>query len=183
MFAEVPKKLKRAISEFRLFKFSVFSSKSGSSLIEVMMAMMILVVLVLGVASFIYYGRSGVYAQRDRLSVLEFVNGRMEALLAAQYSSVEPPDKDYRVYYTVWRSAGGVFAAPQLGRWRQRFDVNSGRTGSRRRYQSTITVQYVDVDGGAASYDALKLTVSVRYRRRGGDAFQNIMSLSTYRVP
>jgi len=149
--------------------------RTGSSLIEVMVAMMILVVLVLGVASFIYYGRSGVYAQRDRLSVLELVNGRLEALCAVPYPVVEPPNSDYNVYYTVW--SGGTFTLPRLRPRTQRLYVNSRNRA--RKYQMTTTVQYIDIDGGAASYDALKLTVSMRYHPNSTDE----IVLSTYRVP
>ena len=138
-----------------------------------MIALMILTVLVLGAASFIYYGRSSVYAQRDRLSVLEYVNGRLEMLRGAAFDDVRPPVESYRNYWVRPPRSGNTRWRFYNGRTRQRLNVNS------RRYFMTTRVQYVDVDGGGASYDVLKFTVSMRYRRGSADEIK----LSTYRAP
>jgi hypothetical protein len=137
-----------------------------------MLAMMILVVLALGVAAYIYYGRAGVYAQRDRLTVLELVKGRMELLRATDFEDVKPPSEDYSVYWMRPPRNGNTRWRFYSSRARQRLNVNS------RRYLMTTTVQYVDVDGGTTSYDALKFIVSMRYRTGSTDE----ITLSTYRA-
>jgi hypothetical protein len=137
-----------------------------------MVALMILVVLTLGVAAYIYYGRAGVYAQRDRLTVLEFVKGRLELLRAEDFEDIKPPHQNYMTYWMRPPRAGNSRWRFYSSRARQRLNVNS------RRYLMTTTVKYVDVDGGTASYDALKFTVSMRYRTGSTDE----ITLSTYRA-
>jgi prepilin-type N-terminal cleavage/methylation domain-containing protein len=146
-------------------------TKAGATLVEVMIALVVLAIVALGVASFVYYGRGSVYAQRDRLSVLELVNGRLELLRASSYGTVTPPDQDYAVYHMLPVAGGGwSFSA---SREEEELTVNS------RTYPMTTTVQYVDVDGGSPSYDALKFTVSMQYRTGSTDE----MTLRTYRSP
>ncbi len=152
-------------------------SNAGSSLVEVMIALLIVTVLVLGVAAFIYHGRASVYAQRDRLSVLEFVNGRMELLRAEPYTTVQPPTEDYQTYYLI-RNSSGAWVGPRSSVTREWITINSAGAG-RRRYRMTTTVRYIDVDGGTASYDALEFTVAMRYRPGSTDE----IAMSTYRAP
>jgi len=144
--------------------------RHGSTLVEVMFALLISTVLVLGVAAFIYYGRASVYAQRDRLSVLERVNQRLEWLRSEPYTSVQPPAENFSTYW---------MRTPTVSGWRfytsrrtQNVTVNT------RRYRMETTVQYVDADGGSPSYDALLFTVSMRYRTGSNDE----ITISTYRA-
>jgi Tfp pilus assembly protein PilV len=142
-----------------------------------MIALLIVTVLVLGVAAFIYHGRTSVYAERDRLSVLEFVNGRLELLRAEPYTTVQPPAQDYRTYY-LRRRGNGTWIGPQSTVTREWVTINSAGAG-RRRYRMMTTVRYVDVDGGTASFDALQFTVAMRYRPGSTDEIE----ISTYRAP
>lgn len=144
---------------------------SGSTLIEVLIAMVILTVLVLGVASFIQYGRSSVYAQRDRIAVLERVNGRLEELRAEPYTTfTDTLPLDYNEYWMRKEQGEWTFYS---SRSRQTLLVNQAR-----RYRVTTTVRYVDADGGTPSYDMLKFTVGMRYRTGAADE----IVLSTYRA-
>ena len=145
--------------------------QQGSSLIEIMAAMTVLIVLVLGVAAYIYYSRASVYAQRDRLTVLELVKSRMELLQAANFADVTPPSQNYRTYWMRPPAQGNTRWRFYASRARQRINVNS------RSYYMTTTVQYVDADGGTPSYDALKFTVNMQYRTGSSDKIE----LSTYR--
>ncbi len=132
--------------------------------------MLILAVLAIGVAASVYHGRAGVYAQRDRLSVLELVNGRLELLRSAPFSEVSPLSEDDATYYL--RHSAGVWTVTGA-ETDEAFLVNS------RSYAMRTTVEYIDVDGGSPSYDALKFTVSMPYRPGGDDR----VTLSTYRAP
>lgn len=144
--------------------------RHGSTLIEVMIALLIVTVLVLGVAAFIYHGRASVYAQRDRLSALERVNQRLEWLRSEPYISVRPPAQNFSTYWMrAPTTAGWRF---YTSRRRENIQVNT------RRYLMTTTVQYVDVDGGTPSFDAVLFTVSMRYRTGSTDE----ISISTYRA-
>jgi len=142
-----------------------------------MIALLIVTVLVLGVAAFIYHGRASVYAQRDRLSVMEFVNGRLELLRAEPYTTVQPPAQDYRTYF-MRRRGNGTWVGPRASTTREWVTINSAGAG-RRRYRMTTTVRYIDVDGGTASFDALQFTVAMRYRVGSRDEIE----ISTYRAP
>jgi hypothetical protein len=160
---------KRSVESLRL------SGTSGSTLVEVMGALLILTVMALGVAAFIFYGRAGVYAQRDRLSVLELVNGRLETLCSAPYSEVTPPNNDFNTYFMRPK-------ALVVGEWdffasrpNETFAVNSPQ----RRYPMTTTVRFIDVEEDNNSYDALQFTVSMQYRLGSTDKIE----LSTYRAP
>ena len=89
-----------------------------------MIALLIVTVLVLGVAAFIYHGRASVYAQRDRLSVMEFVNGRLELLRAEPYTTVQPPAQDYRTYF-MRRRGNGTWVGPRASTTREWVTINS----------------------------------------------------------
>ena len=148
------------------------AKRSGSSLVEVMVALLILTIMALGTAAFMYHGRSSVYAQRDRLAVFELVNGRLEELRSLPYSTfTDYLPKTYDVYWM--RKRAGAWELYD-SRVRQNLLVNRSR-----RYRITTTVQYVDADGGAPSYDMLQFTVSMPYRT--GDTDEVV--LSTYRAP
>jgi Tfp pilus assembly protein PilV len=150
------------------------TEKSGSTLVEVMVALLILTVLALGTAAFIYYGRSNVYAQRDRLAVLELVNGRLEALRAEPYSTVANAlPEDFSTYFLNPGEGGGWDVS--ASRTEEDFPVNS----SDREYPMTTTVRFVDVEDDANSYDALQFTVSMEYRKNSTDKIE----ISTYRSP
>lgn len=150
------------------------TARSGSTLVEVMVALLILTVLTLGTAAFIYYGRSNIYAQRDRLAVLELVNGRLEALRAESYSTLTNGiPEDFNTYFLNPAAGGGwdSFSA----RTEEEFPVNS----SDREYPMTTTVRFIDLEGDNNSYDALQLTVSMQYRANSADKIE----ISTYRSP
>ena len=145
-------------------------SKHGSTLVEVMIALLLVTILVLGVASFIYYGRASVYAQGDRLAVLERVNQRLEWLRSEPYTSVQPPSENFSTYW---------MRRPTTGGWRFYTSRRTENvTVNTRQYPMTTTVQYVDVDGGTPSFDALLFTVGMRYRTGSTDE----MLISTYRA-
>jgi type II secretory pathway pseudopilin PulG len=148
------------------------SGRIGTTLIEVMLALLILTIVALGVASYIYYSRASVYAQRDRLSVLELVVGRLEQLRADAIDDVSPPSENYTLYYMVWNDADGDwdFSTSETD---ETITVNS------RPYLMTTTVQYEDIDGGSASYDILHFVVSMQYRTGSDD----VIALRTYRAP
>ena len=132
--------------------------------------MLILAVMAIGVAASVYYGRASVYAQRDRLSVLELVNGRLELLRSAPIADVSPLNEDASTYYLLYSAGVWTVTGAETD---EEIRVNS------RLYDMRTTVAYVDVDGGSPSYDALKFTVSMPYRPGGDD----LITLSTYRSP
>lgn len=149
---------------------TAFSSRRGTSLVEVMVGCLILAVLALGFATSLQYAKSMSVKQRDRRTALELANSRLEELRGAAYSQVWPSASNYNIYYL--RQTGTTWVA-SAGATNENVVVNN------RTWPMKTTVQYVDVDAGSASYDALRFNVSVRY----DSGVSNLVSLETLRAP
>lgn len=144
--------------------------RAGTSLVEVMVGCVILGVLALASAASLQYARSTSVQQRDRRTALELANSRLEEIRGAAFNAVKPSANNYNLYYLRKPGANWVVSA---GGTNETVAVN-GRDRSR-----ITTVQYVDVDGGSASYDALQFKVSVQY----GSSADMWVELETLRGP
>ncbi len=144
--------------------------RAGATLVEVMVASVVLAILALGVAASMALARGKTNVQRDHRSALELANARMEELRAAGYNEVKPTSLNYTTYYlakttSVWTISAG--------------DPNERVLLNNQLRPLRTTVQYVDIDGGSASYDCLKLTVRVQFN---SDANQ-LVTLETFKSP
>lgn len=146
------------------------ANRSGATLVEVMVASVILAVLALSVAASIHYARSTSILQRNRRTAMEAANGRMEDVRSALFSEVRPANSNYNVYYLNRTSANWAVTSADPGE----NIVLNGRTRS-----MVTTVQYMDADGGSASYDCLRVLVSVQYNQ---DADSKVI-LETLKAP
>lgn len=131
-------------------------TRRGTTLVEVIIGCLILAVLALAAVASLQHARSTTVQQRDRRTALELANGRLEALRGAVFSQVRPAASNYNIYYlrqtgTSWAVSASATSETVTVNYRPR----SMRT----------TVQYVDADGGSASYDLLKFNVRVQYTR------------------
>lgn len=131
------------------------TSRSGATLVEVLMACVILAVIAVGTAACLYLARGGTTVQRDHRSALELANSRLEEVRSAPYTSVARTNVlSYAVYYL--DRIGGTWHMSA---------VDPGETvkvGATTRPMTT-TAQFVDADGGTASYDCIRVTVSIPY--------------------
>lgn len=142
--------------------------RSGTSLVEVMVAVVLLAVLAIGGAASLHLARSQMVSQRNHRMALEVAGGRLEALRAAAYTQVTPLVQNYVAN----------FVDLMTGAWRVSA-ADPGETvsiGGRARPMVT-TVTYVDADAGSASYDLLRFRVSVQY----GTRTQDVVRLETMR--
>ena len=145
-------------------------SRSGASLIEVLVACLILAIVAIATAACLYQSRAQASIQRNRRTAMEFANARLEALRNAPYTVIQPPTQTYTAYYL----------DDITGSWRvSASDQGETVTLSGRSLPMTTTVQYMDADGGAASYDCLRITVHVWYR----DGANDVVRLQTIRSP
>lgn len=134
-----------------------------------MIASMILAVLALGIAASIELSRGKTMMQRQRRTAAEVANGRMEALRAATYADLLPLAQNYNWYFLAFTGGVWVVSAGDPG---ETITLNELARPMRSR------VQYVDADGGSASYDLLRLQVQVQFAR---DA-NSVLTLETMKA-
>lgn len=144
--------------------------RAGTSVVEIMIACVVLAVLALGAAASIEKARVGTTQQRNRRAALEAANSRLELLRQSGYVQVSPATLNYNLYYL--RYTGGVWTV---------MSTDPGETvnlyGTNR--PMVTRVQYVDVDGGSTSYDALRFNVTVQY----GSDTKTFVELDTIKSP
>jgi prepilin-type N-terminal cleavage/methylation domain-containing protein len=142
----------------------------GGTLIEVMVACVILSIIALGGAAYLYHARATDLAQRNKRVALEAVNSRLEDIRAAAYGDIKPQTQDYAVHYL--KKAGSVW---------QHSSTNPAETATINGMPLplTTTVQYMDIDGGGASYDYVHVKVAAGYRVGQPDT----VTLETYVAP
>lgn len=144
-------------------------ARAGTSVVEIMIASVVLAVLALGAAASIEKTRVGTTQQRNRRTALEMANSRLEQLRQAAYTQVRPASQNYNVYYL--SNTGGTWSSFSTDPNEQVVLYGNSRP-------MRTQVQYVDVDGGAASYDGLKLTVRVQYLA-SSEAFVELETLKS----
>ena len=105
----------------------------------------------------------------DRRMAMEMANSRLEDVRGAPYS-VLTNSLSYNVYYLDKITGAWRMSASDQG---ETVSING------RNRPITTTAQYLDADGGSASYDCLRVTASVRY----GNAAKDTVTLSTIRAP
>ena len=134
--------------------------RSGTTVVEVMVAAVVLSVIALAGGAFLAYSRSQVFAQRNRRAALSVANSRLEAVRGSQYDDFTPTLEDYTVYYLAPVGSSWTLSTSDPG---ETISING------RSMPITTTVSYVDIDGGTASYDCVRVRVSVGYRSGRAD--------------
>ena len=145
-------------------------TRSGTTLVEVLVSCLILAVIAVGTGACLSLSRTGAAVQRNRRTAMELANSRMEEIRGALYAAIVPPVASYDTYYLDFITGAWRVSATDQG--------ETVTLGGRSRPMVT-TVQYMDVDGGPASYDCLRISVSVQYRDTARDA----VTLQTVRSP
>jgi hypothetical protein len=144
------------------------AARRGATLIEVVMGCLLLTVLAIAGGAYFYQGRTTLSQARDKRAALERANGRLEALRMTGFAGLAMSSPDFNTY----------FIAPSGGNWVRR-NTDPGETvvinGQTRPIRTWL--QYVDVDAGSASYDALRARVEVAY---GRDASETITVETLY---
>ena len=144
--------------------------RRGSTLVEAMVASLLLAVLAVGGAAFITHARTDVLEGRSGRVALNEADRRLEELRTTPFGAVKPPVEDYNTYYVLATNETWLVSATDPG---ETVTVNSLDL------PITTTVQYVDIDGGADSYDVLLATVGVGIR----PTLQDRVVLETYLAP
>lgn len=138
------------------------ATQTGGSLVEVMIAVLVLAVLAIGGVSFMYRSGAGLAVQRNRMGALAVVTGRLEEIRATRWSALAAMVPHDYGEHAIRHPAGasGTNWVP-----------GSGETIAVNGHVMAIdtTLQFMDVDGGASSYDVLKVTAAVQYRMGSAD--------------
>ena len=137
------------------------SWKAGMTLVEIMVSIVILAVLAIGGASAAHMSRRTIVVQRNRREALGIAHKRLERLRAIHYDDLAPTTLDYTEYYVVENLSGDLLV--------QDSDPDETVVIHGLDIPIETRLQYVDVDGGAVSFDGMFLSVSVGYHEKETD--------------
>jgi len=165
-------------------KIASFNSKTGTTLIEVMIALIIIALIILGGGMFFFYGRVNIIREAHRRAALLVTSQRLEELKAANWEYIAPEADDPSDGYTFDPSfryylLGGAswsWIQPEVSEDDPPEDAEETVTVDNLSDGRMVTeAQWVD-DG---SYDYLEVTVTVEW----SDSTTNTVSLTTLIAP
>ncbi len=130
--------------------------RRGATLVEVLWASALLAIIVIAAGAFVSLSNGMVAVARNQRTALEFAHSRLEELRAAGFDAIKPPSDSYTLYYLTPTSSGWQHSLTDPGEVIRMLGYD---------YPITTTVRFVDVDGGAPSYDVVEARVVVKYRR------------------
>jgi|GEM_PF-1305733 len=182
-------------------KDSLLISKSGATLVEVMIALIIIAIVILGGGMFFFYGRVIIIREAHRRAAVLVASQRLEELKATDYSEINfDSGGDYDDYHIVckegdwyimdsegnwWIWSGGDFVScstPYAEEPQEPVDVDNLSKDSATHPTMVTEAKWMDdesdglVDEGSDdSYDYLEIMVMVNWH----DSTDNSVSLTT----
>lgn len=183
-------------------KILSFGSKSGTTLIELMIALIIIALIIIGGGMFFFYGRVNIIREAHRRAALLVASQRLEELKAAEYDKISPGFDDS--YYIIWSDADNYYIIwseskkdwikwsetqedwvsalyqPPLGA-QEPVDVDNLLKTFTPHPTMVTEAKWMDDDGDYTdySYDYLKITVTVSWH----GSTSNTVGLSTLIAP
>jgi Tfp pilus assembly protein PilV len=145
-------------------------SRSGATLIEILVACLILAVVAVGTAACLYLSQGATAVQRNRRTALELANSRLEELRTAPYTAIDPTANNTNLYYIDRLTGSWHVLSSDQG---ETVNVNG------RSQPITTTVRFVDADGAGVPYECVRLTVTVKYGRSASET----VTLETLKSP
>jgi len=142
--------------------------RTGTSLVEVLIATFLLTIIALGTTAYVYQAAARIGYERNRRVALEVAIGRLEALRAAPYAAIKPQTQDFSNNVTT-----------------ETVTINGHD------YRIVTRIRYMDVekvlkkvldplyDDKGPSYDCVRAIVRVRYRPGSNEQIE----LATYIAP
>ena len=140
-----------------------------------MIAILIIVLSALGVLSFFNYGIAGIQKQGDSRAALQQVSARLDQLMAADGSSITPPDGNVR-----WLSCSGSPCTWTLSAAKTAETVPVNALGNLR---MESTVQWKDDPAAAGIQNDMELDVKVWFTLVTTDDDIHRVELKTLRTP
>jgi len=140
-------------------RISLFNSKSGITLIEVMIALIIIAIVILGGGMFFVYGRVQIVREAHRRAATLVASGRLERLKAADYSEITPEgfDPGSAPYWIVWNQ--------EHNKWQSSEDPSYDYVMVDNLIdQKMVTQAWCIDDDGDGTYDYLQVRTTVEWR-------------------
>ena len=126
-----------------------------------MVAVVILAVMAVATLGFVYQARTRSVRLRDQRAALMLAGSRLEEVRSALYTNVDPTANNYNAFYL--DRIGGTWHVSTT-------DPGETMPVGAVRKPIVTTVRFVDADGSGASYDCIRITVSVTYGPDRDDA-------------
>jgi len=141
-------------------KIAFFNSKTGSTLIELMIALLIIATIVLAGGMFFFHGRVHTVREARRRAAVLVASERLEALKAALYTELAPGSfVPVSPYWIVWDETLGWDFRESFSE-----DFYDEVTVENLAGQKMFTeAQYIDEDGGGADYSKVTVTVDCQH--------------------
>lgn len=138
------------------------------------MATVLLAVIAIAGGSYLYQSRAGVSIQRNKRIAFEIANSRIEDVRASNYDDVKPsPGNGFSIRYLTPPATPGNPWNVTASNPNETVNINGLSL------PITTTVQYMDVDGGSATRDYLRIVVNVGYRLNSAER----VTLETFYAP
>lgn len=132
------------------------AGRRGTTIIEVLWTCVILAVVALAAGAFVSLSTGTVSVTRNHRLGLEAANSRLEDLRSAGFDAIKPSTLNYTTNYLSWSGSAWTKTLTNPGEVLTILGQN---------YPIITTACYMDINGGAASYDVLHVSVVVKYRK------------------
>jgi len=152
-------------------KIVSFNSKTGATLIELVVALLIIALVILGGGMFFFYGRVNIIREAHRRAALLVASQRVEALKAAEWDDIALNPPSYDLYYITYSGGWSINTSETKDTGVQVDNLSDG--------EMLTEAQWEDDDGALDSYDYLEITVTVEW----SDSTINTVNLTTLIAP
>ena len=142
-------------------KIAFFNSKTGTTLIELMIAILIIATIILGGGMFFFHGRIHTVREARRRAAVLVASQRLEALKAADWDDIahNPPALGQSYWITYDGSNWGRSLTQVKDTGVKVENLSDGEMLTEARYR--------DDNGPPDSYDYLEITVTVYWQHHG----------------
>ena len=158
-------------------KILSFSSNTGATLVELLVALLVIALVILGGGMFFFYGRVNIIREAHRRAAVLVASQRLEALKAATWDDIAPEAADPSFRYYLLSSASWSWIQPAVSEDDPPEDAEEAVTVDNLSDGKMVTEAQWDGSGG--SYDYLKITVTVEW----SDSTTNTVSSTTLIAP
>jgi type II secretory pathway pseudopilin PulG len=167
----IPQLLEEVTMKIVSFNSPLIHSKTGATLIELVVALLIIALVILGGGMFFFYGRVNIIREAHRRAALLIASQRVEALKAANWEDIALDPPSYDPYYLTNSSGWSINTSETKDTGVEVDDLSDG--------EMLTEAQWEDDDGTGDSYDYLKITVTVEW----SDSTTNTVNLTTLIAP
>jgi Tfp pilus assembly protein PilV len=154
-------------------KILSFSSESGATLVELVIALIIIALIILGGGMFFFYGRVNIIREAHRRAALLVASQRLEALKAATWDDIALYPPSYQTYYITYGSDWEISPIEAKDTEVAVDNLSDGEILTEAQWRDD------DPSDGIDSYDYLKVTVTVEWT----DSTTNTVSSTTLIAP